>query len=99
MSWRDWFRKKGTSSPETPPTAEPPGDGGDVTEHLELLLRGHGVATERHGPTIVVPGTPYRAEAEIVKDRVHAQAHSIPAALDPATGVTGGYVLWRRVIH
>ena len=35
------------------------------------------MATERHGPTIVIPGTPYRAEAEIVKDRPHPQAHSI----------------------
>lgn len=78
MSWRDWFRKKDPSPPETPSTAEPrEADGGEVTDYLELLLRSHDVATERQGPTIVVPGTPCRAEAEIVKDRVHPQGHSI----------------------
>jgi hypothetical protein len=78
MGLRDLFRKKRTPPPETPSATEPPvSDDGDVTKHLDFLLRGHGVATERHGPTLVVPGTPYRAEAEIVTDRVHAQAHSI----------------------
>lgn len=71
MGLRDLFRKKRTPPPETSsPTAEPQvADDGDVTEHLDFLLRGHGVVTERHGPTLVVPGTPYRAEAEVVTDR------------------------------
>jgi hypothetical protein len=78
MGLRDFFKKRRTPPPEAPSTTTPPvADDGDVTEHLDFLLRSHGVATERHGPTLVIPGTSYRAEAEVVTDRVHAQAHSI----------------------